>query len=145
MRRSLVGASLALVAAGPLLGACASAPAKASPAVSSPAGAAETPLGASSTIPAGLAANARADVTAASPCHPDAAGTWMWSGTVTNRSSALHSYRIIVDFTDSTATVEQTKIVTVAGLDPGRTAGWSVGGAPGMANIRCVIRSARFS
>jgi hypothetical protein len=62
-----------------------------------------------------------------------------------NKGTVRHAYTIIVDFTDSTATVEQTKTVSVPQLAPGGTASWSVGGAAGMANIRCVIRSARFT
>jgi hypothetical protein len=139
-RRSLAGLCLVLAAAVPVLGGCSTGAVKVSAGVST-----QTSAPGSSTIPPSLAANARTDVTTPSVCRRDAAGLWVWKGTVTNKSAAPHAYTIIVDFTDSTATVEQTKVVGVPTVAPGGSATWSVGGAAAMADIRCVIRSARFS
>jgi hypothetical protein len=138
VRRSLAGMWLVL-AAGLALGACSTGPPMSSPGVST-----TTTVPSSTTTSPSLAANARGDVATPAVCRRNSAGLWVWQGTVTNSNATRRAYRIIVDFTDSTATVEQTKTVIVPPLAPGRTASWSVGGAAGMANIRCVIRSARF-
>jgi hypothetical protein len=141
----MVGVWLVLAAAAPVLGACSTGPPTSSPGVSTTTSVpTSTTSTTSTTSPPGLAANARADVITPSVCRRDSAGLWVWKGTVTNSNSARRAYTIIVDFTDSTATVEQTKTVIVPPVAPGGTATWSVGGAAGMANIRCVIRSARF-
>ncbi len=91
------------------------------------------------------ATNARPDVVAVPPCRRDAAGAWEWTGTVSNKTAEAHTYTIIVDFTDSAATVEDTKKVVVHGLPAGHSASWTVSGATGKTAVTCVIRSARIS
>jgi hypothetical protein len=142
-------ALLVAAAGGVLLGACSSTPAStASTTTTSASTTTSTPTTTSATtttVPFNEATNARSDVTTPSVCRPNAAGLWVWTGTVTNKGTTAHNYVITVDFTDSAATVEDTKIVTVRSLAPGKTANWSVEGAAGLGGVLCVIRSARLS
>ncbi len=143
-RRLLAGA-LALASAA-LLGACSSAPSSAGPGTStSTSSSTSTTTPGATTTTFDQATNARADVTTPSACHRVSTGAWLWNGTVTNRGHVTNTYTIIVDFTDAAATVEDTKVATVRGLAPGRTADWTVSGAAGRAAVTCVIRSARIS
>jgi hypothetical protein len=142
--RRLLGGALTLASAA-LLGACSSTPSSAGPGTStSTSSSTSTTTPGATTTTFDQATNARADVTTPSTCHL-AAGAWVWNGTVTNRGHVTNTYTIIVDFTDAAATVEDTKVATVRGLAPGRTADWTVSGAAGRAAVTCVIRSARIS
>jgi hypothetical protein len=114
------------------------------PTTSAPTTSAPTTSAPTTTVPFNQGTNARADVTTG-VCQANAAGLWLWSGTVANRTSHPHTYTIIVDFTDAVATVLQTKVVTVRALAPGKTAGWTASGASGHKSVLCVIRSARLS
>jgi hypothetical protein len=146
-RHSLSVALLVTAGAGVMLGACSSTPASSASTTTAQTttSAPTTTSGATTTVPFNEATNARSDVTTPSVCRPNAAGLWVWTGTVTNKGTKAHTYTIIVDFTDSSATVEQTKVVTVKSLAPGKTVGWTVDGAAGLGGILCVIRSARLS
>jgi hypothetical protein len=142
VRRRLLPALLLVAGTGSLLGACSSGPGSSSSSTTLPGGPATAPT---TTVPFDQATNARADVVTPTPCTPDAAGAWSWTGTVQNKTTASHTYTIIVDFTDAAATVEDTKTAVVRSLAPGKTASWTVAGATGKSGILCVIRSARLS
>lgn len=103
-----------------------------------------TTAGTTTTSPA-LRYNARSEVSTPQPCRQDAAGAWVLRGTVTNRAAVRHRFTIVVDFTDTSATVEQTNVVQIPYVAPGKTVDWSTSGARGLAGIECVIRNARFS
>lgn len=133
------GRALAAVAAGALLlAACSSSP-------SSTGSTTSTTSSGSSTTAGGGGTNARSDVTTSGSCSQDAAGAWSWSGTVNNPTGGSLTYTIIVDFTNSVATVVQTKTVVLHGVAGHGSASWSVSGASGHSGIVCVIRSVRSS
>ncbi len=93
------------------------------------------------TIPYSPAKNARTDVTIATPCvQSPATGLWMATGTVKNSSNTARGYSIVIDFVNSVATVQDTRIVRVPTVQPAKTANWTVGGAKGIAGVSCVIR-----
>jgi hypothetical protein len=144
--RARAALAFGAAAAAVLLGACSSTPAGSTTSTSGTVTTSSTPgaTSAATTTTFDEALNARQDVSTDGVCQRSAAGVLVWHGTVTNGGVVHHSYRIIVDFTDESATVVQTKVVTIVGLAPGRTAGWSVSGAAGRSDILCVIRNARI-
>lgn len=59
----------------------------------------------------------------------------------TRRLSVLTcGYSIVVDFVNSVATVQDTKIVSVPTVQPAKFASWAVSGAKGISGISCVVR-----
>lgn len=55
------------------------------------------------------------------------------------------SYSIVIDFVaDEGSAVVDTKIVKMSGVRPGSSADWSVAGAEGRDDLRCVIRNVQF-
>jgi hypothetical protein len=134
---------MVIAGAATLLGGCARTSAATHTSTTATRG--RTSVPSKTTVPFNAATNARSDVATVGTCHKESSGLWAWNGTVKNSSTARHTYTIIVDFTDSVDTVEQTKIVTVSSLQPGKVAAWSVRGARGTTNTTCVIRSARIT
>jgi hypothetical protein len=148
-RRGPLLAALVGVAAGAsLLAGCSSSPPASSAKTSStasgsPGYSTEVSVPGQQSPPYSAATNARPDVTT-SVCAQDTAGAWVLNGTVTNRTSATHTYTIVIDWIDKGDTVQQSKVVTVPSLAPRKTLSWSVSGASGLSGIQCVVRSARL-
>jgi hypothetical protein len=97
------------------------------------------------TIPYSAKLNARSDATITTPCTQNAAGAWQASGTVKNSATTPRGYQIVIDFVDSGATVEDTRIVDVSTVAPAATSTWSTSGASGKTGISCVIRQVQFT
>ncbi|MCK9899767.1 hypothetical protein CC117_01545 [Parafrankia colletiae] len=81
----------------------------------------------------------------AGDCDRSDDGEWLFDGTVNNRGKKPRAYSIVVDFvTDEGSTAIDTRIVKVPGVRPGSSADWSVAGAEGRDDLRCVIRNVQF-
>jgi hypothetical protein len=100
--------------------------------------------GATTTVsvpPYNPAKNARQDVTVGA-CIDRGTKGWSLSGTVRNSAATPRGYSIAVDFvTVPGDTVVDTKLVSVARVQPQASARWSAtGAAPGVKNLTCVVR-----
>jgi hypothetical protein len=128
-----VGASMLLAV---VLGACTS-----SHPTSSPSNLPGTTTTTVSVPPYNPAKNARQDVTVGA-CIDRGTKGWSLSGTVRNSAATPRGYSIAVDFvTVPGDTVVDTKLVTVARVQPQASARWlATGAAPGVKNLTCVVR-----
>ena len=85
--------------------------------------------------------NARKEVILSS-CQKAGKKGWRIQGTAMNLSSSARNYSIVVDFvTKKGDTVLDTKVVRVP-VAPRKSRHWSTIGAPGQAEVTCVIRQA---
>lgn len=85
--------------------------------------------------------NARESVTPTS-CTKTSNG-YVYSGTLKNSTSGTRRFLIVVDFTTSQASVVETTIVNVDGVQSQATKSWSTTGGKGYSNLSCVIRFAQ--
>ncbi|MEX5636878.1 hypothetical protein [Parafrankia sp. FMc2] len=81
----------------------------------------------------------------AGDCDRSHDGEWLFDGTVNNRGKEPRAYSIVIDLvTDEGSAVIDTTIARVSGARPGSSADWSVAGAQGRDDLRCVIRNVQF-
>jgi hypothetical protein len=101
-----------------------------------------SPAGTTTTLPVdNLHFNARDQVTPTSCVHTNNA--WTSEGIVVNPKSYPERVQVVLNFVDSGATVIAIKVVTVPRLAPSASYHWSVTGASGATNLRCIVQFAQ--
>jgi hypothetical protein len=86
--------------------------------------------------------NARADVTT-NQCSK-VSGSWIFSGSVKNRTKHATGFQVIIDFVAQKGyTVLSTSIVHIPTISPGASVSWSAKGAQGKPDVVCLVRQAQ--